>query len=207
MPIPDEKFIPGSIEKAFQLQQFEHSYFLIVVFLLTLSIWKVLNQGSMDRQSPSLFGEPYLWRTLSEFILIWTMIGARCVFIIWFGWLIVSASITTSWSPRASSKILSTSLWTSTKQDLISKYYCQLDLHKCGFAPAFCSLRARSACFANDKSADILVIFTRPSNWRRMKSKIAFCIISVTYIQNFTILLNIIQITLCQITTLHDLLP
>ena len=113
-PIPDEKFIPDSIAKAFQLRQFEHSYFLIVVFLLTLSIWKELNQGSKDFRSSS-FDEPYLWRTLSEFILIWTMIGARCVFIIWFGWLIVSASITTSWSPRASSKILSTSLWTSTK--------------------------------------------------------------------------------------------
>ena len=109
------KFIPDSIEKAFQLLQFEHSYFLIVVFLLTLSIWKAFNQGSVDGKMASSFVEPYLWRTLSEFILIWTMIGARCVFIIWFGWLIVSASITTSWSPRASSKILSTSLWTSTK--------------------------------------------------------------------------------------------
>ena len=47
--------------------------------------------------------------------LNWTIIGARWVFTIWFGWLIVSASITTSWRQRAKSKIRSTSLWTSTE--------------------------------------------------------------------------------------------
>ena len=39
--------------------------------------------------------------------------GAREVFPSWEGWLMVSASSTTSCSVRASSKILSISLWTS----------------------------------------------------------------------------------------------
>ena len=57
----------------------------------------------------------YLCRTFNELILIWTMIGAKWVLIIWFGWLIVSASMTTNCNPRANSKILSTSFCTSTE--------------------------------------------------------------------------------------------
>ena len=114
------------------------------------------------------------------------MIGAKWVLIIWFGWLIVSASITTNCNPRANSKILSTSFCTSTKNIV---RWCQnirftvyANLQRFFFKPSFCSLSALSACLASERSAGIRVMLTLPSKWRRMKSKTAFCIISVTEI-------------------------
>ena len=128
----------------------------------------------------------YLCRTFNELILIWTMIGAKWVLIIWFGWLIVSASITTNCNPRANSKILSTSFCTSTKnivkfgQNI--RFIIYANLQRFFFRPSFCSLSALSACLASERSAGIRVILTLPSKWRRMKSKTAFCIMSVTEI-------------------------
>lgn len=57
--------------------------------------------------------------TFGEDTLTWTMMGASEVFISWAGWLMVSASSTTSCRERASSKIRSISLCTSAT-------------HKCG---------------------------------------------------------------------------
>ena len=101
----------------------------------------------------------YLCRTFNELILIWTMIGAKWVLIIWFGWLIVSASITTNCNPRANSKILSTSFCTSTKNIV---RWCQnirftvyTNLQRFFFKPSFCSLSALSACLASERSAGI----------------------------------------------------
>ena len=138
------------------------------------------------------------------------MIGAKWVLIIWFGWLIVSASITTNCNPRANSKILSTSFCTSTKNTVkwgqikwsasfwwssslcypmrksdeatigITHPTLYSNLQRFFFKPSFCSFSALSACFASERSAGIRVILTLPSKWRRMKSKTAFCIISVT---------------------------
>ncbi len=49
--------------------------------------------------------------TLGDAILTYTRIGAKAVLLSWRGWLIVSASRTTSCRLRANSKILSTSPW------------------------------------------------------------------------------------------------
>lgn len=58
-------------------------------------------------------------KTFGEDTLTWTIIGARDVLISCAGWLIVSASRTTSCKDRASSKILSISLCTSAKLDRV----------------------------------------------------------------------------------------
>lgn len=53
--------------------------------------------------------------TFGEETFTWTMMGAREVLRSWAGWLMVSASSTTSCSERANSKILSISLCTSAE--------------------------------------------------------------------------------------------
>lgn len=54
--------------------------------------------------------------TLGEDTLTWTIMGANEVLMSCAGWLMVSASSTTSCRERASSKILSISLWTSARK-------------------------------------------------------------------------------------------
>lgn len=68
--------------------------------------------------------------TLGEVILTQTMMGAREVFPSCDGWLMVSASRTTSCKVRASSKIRSISLWTSAEKQrvLILEHTCFLAL-------------------------------------------------------------------------------
>lgn len=77
----------------------------------------LLGEGSKCENHCSLTGWfPTIYAfnlTFGEDTLTWTIMGANEVLMSCAGWLMVSASNTTSCRDRASSKILSISLWTS----------------------------------------------------------------------------------------------
>jgi len=109
-------------------------------------------------------------KTFGDETFTWTIIGAKEVFMSCAGWLIVSASRTTSCKDLASSKILSISLCTSAKLDRV-------------FERSIIALLLglfRTDLLAREMSAVTLVIDILPSNLCFRKSKRAFCIMSVT---------------------------
>lgn len=83
---------------------FETIYTMLPGRAVNVKIDTVLQDGYLVSK-PSL--------TLGEDTLTWTIMGANEVLMSCPGWLMVSASSTTSCRDLASSKILSISLWTS----------------------------------------------------------------------------------------------
>lgn len=115
---------------------------LYMAFLLLLPKYSDFGSTFMHIHAKILSFFLQVVSTFGEDTLTWTIMGASEVFISWAGWLMVSASSTTSWRERANSKIRSISLCTSAIWEQIwftNEMLMQTDtMHKSGYKLGMC---------------------------------------------------------------------